>query len=227
VKRTLAVLALAGTLAATQCGCLCAHAVVTGGTHLRHLKPTGVWTDGQARVMVECSVLDLQLLSCNSQSLGTRLVCASPATWQSAIEAEVGKQQRDAERYRGPSTIDHIFLRPAVALPATTGANVFAGNFVLLPSDITTLSDAEPPGSGWVRHGIPVNASCPSWPANVGGRVVTVHVDGVVLPQEARRYKDWWWYPNQVLLLPACAVDVVTSPIQFLMIIHSLGKIDG
>jgi hypothetical protein len=175
--------------------------------------------------MVECNVIDTRVLSGKDQNLGKRLVCASPSTWNTAIMAEVETQRNNAERYGGARRIDHIYLRPAVTLSVTNAADVFSGGFVLFPSAIAVSLEAEPPASGWIRCGISKNDSCPSWPVNVDGQILTVSVDSVSLPATAKKYKDWWWYPNQVLLIPAYAVDIVTSPIQLLMIMHSLSKI--
>jgi len=222
VKKSFIILVMMGMIAATQSGCMCVYAVRTGGTHLRYLKPTGVWTNTTGEVVVECAIFDKWVLSDESRNLGKRLVCASPATWKSKVEAVVAK------RYRIADKIDYVLpIRLDVTLSVTNAADVFAGGFVLFPSEIMTLNDAEPPTSGWVRCGISKNASYPSWPINIDGQVFTIRVDQVSLPQEARKYKDWWWYPNQVLLIPALAVDIVTSPIQFLMGMHSLSKIGG
>ena len=227
MRKSSAIIALMAMIAITQSGCMCVHAVKTGGTHIRCLQPTGVWTNSAAEVMVECSALDKRVLSNKTQNLGKRLVCASPSAWNSAIKAEFEKQRKNAERYGRTNKIDLVFLRPAVTLSVTNAANMFAGNFVLFPPDIAAVSDAQPLMSGWTRCGIPKNASYPSWLVNVDGQTLTIYVDSLGLPEEARRYKDWWWYPNQVFLIPAYAVDIVTCPIQFLMIMHSLSKIDG
>lgn len=128
MKRSTAIISLAAMIAITQSGCMCVHAVKTGGTHIRCLQPTGVWTNSAAEVMAECSALDKRVLSNKTQNLGKRLVCASPSAWNSAIKAEFEKQRKNAERYGRTNKIDHVFLRPAVTLSVTNAANMFAGN---------------------------------------------------------------------------------------------------
>lgn len=227
MKRPTGILALTALIVVAQSGCMCVYAVKTGGTHIRYLQPIAAWTNNAAEVMVECSALDKRVLPDKAQDLGKRFVCASPLTWDAAIKAEFEKQRKNAERYGRTSRIDHVFLRPGVTLTATNAADAFAGSFVLFPPDMAVSSNAEPPGAGWMRRGIPKNSSYPSWLAAVDGETLTIYVDNVGLPEEVRRYKDWWWYPNQLLLIPAYAVDIVTSPIQILVIMHSLGKIGG
>ncbi len=227
MKRILTALTLIAAVAGTQSGCMCVRAVKTGGTHYRRLQPTAVWTNSAAETMVECQLLDTQMLSGRSQQLGTRLVCASPSTWNSAIRAEVENQKQRAMRYQSTNEITHFFFRPTVTLSTTNATAVFTGEFVLYPPVLDHVVENDFVTSGWFRCGIPRNSSHPSWPVTLDGRTITVYVDSVALPQEVQRYKDWWWYPNQILLIPAYVVDIVTSPIQFLMVMNSLSKIDG
>lgn len=175
--------------------------------------------------MVECQLIDTRLLSGKSQQLGTRLVCASPSTWDSAIRTEVENQKQQAIRHHGTNQITHFYLRPSVTLSTTNAADVFAATFTLFPPTLDYAGDNVRPTSGWFRCGIPKNSSYPSWPVTLDGQAITIYVDHVALPQEVQRHNDWWWYPNQILLVPALIVDIVTSPIQFLMVMNSLSKI--
>lgn len=227
MKRQITALMLIATIAATQSGCMCVHAVKTGGTHHRRLQPTAVWTNTAAEVMVECQLLDTRMLSGKSQVAGTHLVCASPSTWDGAIQAEVQNQRQQAMRYQGTNQITHFFLRPSVTISETNTADVFGGQFILFPPILDDAGAYTLPTSGWFRCSTPENTSHPRWLVTVEGQAITVYVDNVIIPQEVQRYKDWWWYPNQILLVPALVVDIVTAPIQFLMVMNSLSKIDG
>lgn len=214
-------------IAAIQSGCMCVRAVQTGGTHYRHLKASAVWTNSSAHVMVECSVWDTRLLSKKSQNLGTRYVCAPPVVWNEVISAAFENEKRVArlDPHTNTNKFRGISLRLDVSLTVTNAADVYTGGFVLVPPEIAATKDAAPPSNGWVRIAIPRYSESPRFPVTLGDQTLTVRIEQLTLPQNAQRYKDWWWYPNQVLLIPAYAVDIATSPIQFLIIMHSLSKI--
>jgi hypothetical protein len=110
---------------------------------------------------------------------------------------------------------------------ATNESTLFTGGFVLFPSDVTKLQEYTLPSNSGIRCEPPENSNQKSFLFDVDNQQVKVYVGNIVMSKDMREYKDWWWYPNQVLLIPAYAIDIVTSPIQFLIAMNSLSKIDN
>lgn len=228
MKRILTSVVLLAAVTYAQTGCMCVHAVKTAGTHRRHLSATAVWTNTTGNIAIECKMADTMVLSQRSEPLGTRFVFAAPETWERAISSEIKKQEHYARRRDKTRRIDHIYLRATVALSVTNETEVCKGGFVLFPPDVSSRCDAPPLDAAWSRCAIPPDSgNTPRFDAAVSNQPVTVYIGTVALPRDAQQYKDWWWGPNQVLLIPAYAVDIVTSPIQFIMIMNALSKIDG
>ena len=59
------------------------------------------------------------------------------------------------------------------------------------------------------------------------GTNIPVYISGVYLSEQDRTRKEWWWYPDQIMLIPAFVFDVVTAPIQLIIGLHALSKINS
>ena len=168
-------------------------------------------------IAVECELIDTSGLFLRSKSLGKRFVCASNEMWNKSILSKVEQKMT----LYPEKEVENIFLSTSVSVREVDSEDLFDGDFVLFPADTKFWRDDSLP-AGFLSKGSASRYAFTYFTSSGETQLITVNFDNFVLPEEAKQYKEWWWYPNQILVIPAYAVDVITSPIQFLVVALTL-----
>ena len=204
----------------SQSGCLCVETVKHIGVHETQLTPTSFFTNTCGDVVLECKVSDIHRATSASRDIGTRYIYASRSTWDATVSRSTGT---NIYGKRIP-----VYLEPIVmcssnnTLPAADG-------FWLIPGDVKHWLIAQPPEEcePWSPAAADnaQHSSCPRYSASIGSQPVEVIICSAKVSRA--QYKTRWWKPAQILQVPAYAVDILTFPIQFIIIMHELSTIGG
>ena len=217
-------MSLCASLIITQSSCMCVNFIKRAGAHERELTTTAVWQNVNGEVMLECILLDHSKLPHSSRNLGTRFVCASPTSWNKILSMAFEKELQFQRIVNRSDPITNICIQPTVSLSTSNPDRVFNGEFVLFPPDLAHRHEVTPNIVGWPKQSILKKLCRPSFSKTVKKQKVTIDVNSPSLPHN--KYKMWWWYPNQLFLIPACVVDIVIFPIQFFMILDAMEHAD-
>ena len=200
---------------------MCVDMVKHVGVHSTKLQPIAFWTNACGDRALECNVWDTHEATSTRRDFGKRFVYASQVTWSTAVSNAAGANFGGKELT--------VYLEPRIIL-GTNGVEMAADHFVLIPGDVRRRVIAVPPetcGSWMLDAEKSRSYSCPHYSTVTGAHTIEVIICSATIAASEARHKIGCWKPAQLLLLPAYVVDVVTSPIQFVIIMHRLSKIDG
>ncbi len=201
------------------CGCMCVDRVKKIGVHSLDLSPVSFWTNSCGDRLLECQLMDVRPALSRRVDLGTRYIRAPSSGWASLEAAEATYTHPGGRAFaiitsRISNTYDAVDPADGFRLEPAVGGDYRAAQ---LPADCAPWTLVPDLGGG----------SCPHYMASASNKTFTLVVcETRVSAAEARR-TDAWHGPLQMLLIPAVLIDIVTSPIQLIMILHELSKIDG
>jgi hypothetical protein len=196
-------------------GCMCVQKVQNIGVHHLRLHPLDIWTNGCGDRLLSCTLTDYRPASSQSVNLGRRFVTADKSTWAD-LEQESAAGLPDSRIRRA--------FRVITACPVTSTSECA---FALEPPDTSRKLTPTLPATcePWTLAEDAAGGSCPHYITTGANGPITIIVCEARIETKYAVYKDSWHAPAQILVIPALILDVVTSPIQFVMIMNSLSRI--
>ena len=217
---------LATSALATLCltGC-CTHYVSQIGYSEARLTQKRVFSNAAGDLVVEAELTRNPLNSRNNtRSLGKRYVYLFGSDARQEIADTAGRGQVLHRQGTNYIQIGHSNFNPQ-----------YAGRWNYAPPDVLHHVDAPelPIGIGQplqeysarqIWHGKAWKQSELTYTVNGTSYVVEVSIDasGIWFPEAYHQAK--WGYPLRILYIPAIAVDVVTSPFQFIWFVNEFSK---
>lgn len=193
-------------------GCVFVPMVKESGVHQVGLTPKAVWTNEADQLLVECNAWDSQKRGKKYNSLGKRYVCGSLEAWTESIRQN--RELRYPKSRFSPEQVENFYLRISVSEDSVDESFLFKGGFYLYPPNIKKeMKNIGPPKglAEWkqVKH----TGRDPYFPVMYNERELRAYIEAVSFPEKGRQYKDWYWYPNQILLPVAYAGDIALIPL--------------
>jgi hypothetical protein len=198
---------------------MCVEKVKKIGVHTLQLSPRAFWTNSCHDRLLECQLTDFRPASSRRVDMGPRYVCASQSAWAS-IEAHAAAFARPDDK--AFAVITAGFIKSDLTNATPDGFRLVPPisdkyRAPRLPSECAPWNQVPDLGAG----------SCPHYLVSVSNKSFTLLVCETQIAAADAQRTDAWHRPAQILLVPAVLVDIVTSPIQLIMILHELSKIDG
>lgn len=198
-------------------GCMCVDKVQRIGVHSTALQPVRIWTNDLGDRALECRVADVHEATASRRNLGARFIRAPRSAWSNAVGAVDAKRGVDRD---GPVSVELV-------------ARLAAENeddFLLVPSDVRQrhLAAAPDESGGWAfaEQDAARWGGCAGYVEMLGPRTVEVVICSASLAWPESQYRTRWGSAAQLLLIvPAFVVDVITAPVQVVIILNELSRI--
>jgi hypothetical protein len=208
-------IALAIVFLQTSCTCL----MINGsGNRWLSLSPETMWSTEKGKRAIKCHLYYYQ--GANQHSLGTRFVFGTPDAWSRKIATAYTRAKHDNQT----NPIDEVYLNIIVNIPKEN--EEIKDGFTFVSKELKIKQSDSILSKKWkLDNNKNPNPKRRCWFTTThDGVPLTVYINCVSIYWRDREYKEWWWYPNQVLLAPAFVIDVVTLPIQLMYLSTAFGN---
>ena len=192
-------------------GCMCVHLVKGAGVHNIRMNPIAILTNSFGNVIIECEATDVTLAPSGYKALGRRFICVSASKWDETIARGIASIESFVE-FDSTNDLRLIALTITAILPSNTSPELLTTNYVVFPPDLHTfIPRTLPPNpDSWSIQDIIPNSSSHYW--EYSGRTNRYWIHHMNTAISDSTYKEWWWYPTQILLPFAYIADAVTGP---------------
>ena len=217
--KTIGTALLLALCASSMLGCMCVDKVKKIGVHTLQLSPHAFWTNSCGDRLLECQMTDFRPALSRRVDLGPRYIRATQSAWVS-IEAHEAAFARPGDKAFATITAGFMESDRTDATPY---------GFGLVPPITDKYRAAQLPSecSPWTQVPDLGAGSCPHYSASISNKLFILVVCETRIATGEAQHTDTWHAPAQILLVPAVLIDIVTSPIQLIIILHELSKIDG